>query len=41
LWPSAARKVYDITVVAIDDWLDGNTTDAESDTFKLCLEERA
>jgi hypothetical protein len=41
LWPSSARKVYDITVVAIDDWLEGNTTDAESDTFKLCLEEPA
>jgi hypothetical protein len=40
LWPGAARKVYDVTVVAIDDFLEGYTTDAESDTFKLCLEER-
>lgn len=41
LWPTAARKVYDITVLAIDDWLDDNTTVAESDNFKLCLTEGA
>ena len=41
LWPSAARKVYDITVLAIDDWLDDNTTPAESNTFQLCLSEPA
>jgi hypothetical protein len=41
LWPTAARKVYDITVLAIDDWLDDNTTVAESNNFKLCLTERA
>jgi hypothetical protein len=41
LWPTAARKVYDITVLTIDDWLDDNTTEAESDNFKLCLTERA
>jgi hypothetical protein len=41
LWPSMARKVYDITIVAIDDWLDDNTTEAESNSVQLCLSEPA
>ena len=41
LWPSAARKVYDITMVTIDDWLTDNTTEAESDSVELCLKDPA
>ena len=41
LWPAAARKVFDITVLAIDDWIADNTTQPESNKFKLCLEEKA
>jgi len=41
LWPVAARKIFDITVLAIDDWIADNTTTSESNQFKLCIEGQA
>jgi hypothetical protein len=41
VWALGARKVFDKTVKTVDDWLDDNTTEAEGDSFKLCLTEPA